>query len=411
MSILSKRNKSNKTTRKSQKSTKSSGRKAKWAVGLGLGVAGLGNASFNLSSGKRTGRSASSFMSTAVPQVFNTVVSNPAHMSPERAVFHKTLGLQGIRIAGSQYFCQLQMPLATGTAPSDGLIVEGSFYGTYLPQFSTAPEPRTTIGGVFPFNPLNVGGPIAEKGIRYQRWRANSATLRYVNSCGTAQPGTLVFGYYKDYACATTEYYSILNFRALSDLVPSTAFPVTIPTASCSLVYEGPELYYIGSGVPLRATDTTITPSAWGDAQNRQEQQGALVIAVDTVGPGSTPGPNYGHVYLDYDIEFYDPWPANSYAPITLYEHNLVKDVLAAVRQPQQADTWAMPAPDRASQLDGIFRASSAAVESSAAATNAQATPDASRPHAAAMDDLIKRLVAARLTAPPPADSRPAARG
>jgi len=159
--------------------------------------------------------------------------------------------------------------------------------------------------------------------------------IRLVSTCSVNTPGTLAVGYYKDYARGINDYGAAAGisgfFGNVADLVPSLSTPHTVAQAQLTIPYEGNELYYMGSnsGLPWNTTDGTVS---WGDAQNRQEQQGAIVMALDSFIGTSAPSVPTFNVYLDYRLSLYDPEPAQEIIPASLHEVDTVVQTLRYIR-------------------------------------------------------------------------------
>lgn len=271
----------------------------------------------------------------AVPASYQTVISTPAIEFPEMPCKHPTLGLAGTRFVGSQFFATLQYAAPDAASGSGGdLVVPGS---TTAVWFSVASD--TAVGGFplagIPINPLNFGNQLARRAVLYDRYRFNFIRFRFVSTCGVSTTGTISAGYYKDYASGYDNLVSTnnMNFGRVVDLVPSIMFPQNVAQASLLIPYEGPELYYCGykAGRPWGPTEEAAPPYTYGDAQNRQEQQGLVVLALDSVSPTDALI-NTMNVLIDYDIELYDPIPEGSLVPRSVEEVGLVQRVLMDAR-------------------------------------------------------------------------------
>jgi len=274
---------------------------------------------------------------SAVPAAMQTVVCNQNFDVPEVPVMHPTLGVQGIRLQGSQFLCGLQQPTPGTIVPGytgDNQPITGAFNFPSQAIYADSSLGQTGVASIG-INPWTMGGRIAFKSFNYQRYRYNSVRLRLVSTTNVSAVGSLAIGYYKDYANGSVAMNrSSVDFRRVADLVPSIATPNNIAQAEITMNYQGNELYYLGTdntnGRPLQNTDpASIT---WGDAQNRQEQQGIFVVASDSTSTLPTPIPLF-NVYFEYDIELYDPRPEDEGVPSTSVETALVRDVLRFVRE------------------------------------------------------------------------------
>jgi len=263
-----------------------------------------------------------------IPAAYTTILSNQASEFPELPVEHPTLGLKGVRFQGSQYLFSLQAPVTGAGAPDQSYLVKPeSFPGQIYQRPSTTGNLAAAFLGV---NPWNFGSKLAFRSFEYQRFRFNGLTVRVVSTCGVNTPGTVAWGYWKDFASGLEEFANEADpsFGAVADLVPSLSSPVNVAQSSMSVRYDGPELYYTGynQGVPYLSSSV---PASWGDAQNRQEQQGALVLVMDSLSlvPLVT-----ANVYIDYDIELYDPTPSSEVIPVSVMEKSAIRDTLRFLR-------------------------------------------------------------------------------
>jgi hypothetical protein len=193
---------------------------------------------------------------------------------------------------------------------------------------STA-SPPTPAGIIIPNNPMNYGGKLAFRALLFQRYRFNSVSIRAMNTCGVSQNGSAGSAYYKDWALCIKEYSvgGFLAFDRLMDLVPSLAAPNSVPQSVMNIPYPGNELYYVGTN----AGGPWSSPPGWGDAQNRQEIQGAIVTVLDSVNALAVSVP-LANLFLDYDIEFYDPLDVEDTIPSGIDEMCAVQCALKYVR-------------------------------------------------------------------------------
>jgi hypothetical protein len=265
----------------------------------------------------------------AVPAAYQTVLANAGYISEESPCMHPSLGLAGVRFRGSQYLAQSQVPQSGGGNPGGLATLQMSFAGVARYSALTTSAYAYTI---FPVQPWNFGGQLGIRAFKFQRYRFNSVGVRYVSTCGVAQPSSLGIGYYKDWAAAANQdARGDITFPSVADLTPNIVFPVNVAQAAISVPYRGPELYYVGSnaGAPWAPT---APPTTWGDAQNRQEVQGAIVVTSDVFTASSASPVISGNLFLDYDIEFYDPLPAEQVVPTSAAEFAIVRDALLYLR-------------------------------------------------------------------------------
>jgi len=276
----------------------------------------------------------------AVPAAYQTILSNQTFDGPEMPVRHPTLGMQGISFNGSQYLCGVQIPqdAVGGPYTSANYILGGAgflFSSLVIPADSTRVGNSTLALQSIAVNPWQLGGRVAFRTFQYQRYRYNSLRLRLVSTCSVNTTGTLAIGYVKDYGELTATFYGATpqnNFQFVADLVPSIATPSNVAQAQITMNYDGPELYYMGTsldgGRPLAPTQPATTN--WGTAENRQDQQGGFFLSYDTMlSAFFTPTFN---MYLDYEIEVYDPRPTDQSVPVSLTETVAVQHMLRFIR-------------------------------------------------------------------------------
>jgi hypothetical protein len=267
----------------------------------------------------------------AVPASYQTIISNQSMEVPEIPCEHPDLGLQGIRFQGGQYLMTLQYAQFSGVLPTGALVVPGSFVGILFDQLAGASAGLP--GALLPLNPWNMGGKLAFRAFQYQRFRFNRVRLRFVSTAGVQVTGTIAAGYYKDYDRAFYDFVSYgLTFGTVSDLVPSVSFPQNIAQSEITMSYPGNELYYLGTSEGKPQANQVSGPLNWGDAQNRQEQQGCFALVCDSVLPPSTSVYPTMNVFMDYDIELYDPRPSDEIVPTSVSEIQLIRKTLSFVR-------------------------------------------------------------------------------
>jgi hypothetical protein len=296
---------------------------------------------------------------TVAPGAYATMVANAQTMSAERPCFHKALGLQGVRFTGSQWCFATIQPTIDPTS-GVGNVVDGStFAGAMFMQGGNLAGVSAAFG--VPMNPWNLGGQLGLRAFKYQRYRFNNFGLRFVSSTGVTTPGSLTFGYFKDFAQADKIFLaSAITFAQAADLVPSLTTPVIVPQAVFNVPYTGNELYYVGynSGRPNAGGDPLA--GFWGDAQNRQEVQGCAVVVSDYITTATLGIQKTGSVYLDYDIEFYDPLPSENIIPSTSEEVVAVHEVLQYLRggvdnPPTALSRYNADRPERVAALDKLM--------------------------------------------------------
>lgn len=156
----------------------------------------------------------------------------------------------------------------------------------------------------------------------FARWRVISATVHYVPSVPTSQPGSLTFGYGRDVSSwnalrdsARTSEFSTQNPRnnqIIKDMVVSSydgaiSTPVYLPTSS-RIISKPTELLYCNnnvSGTNGPFVSLATTPAYYGSGQVQENMFAAGVVAVSLTGETNEAIPDeYGKVYLEYDIEF-----------------------------------------------------------------------------------------------------------
>jgi len=266
----------------------------------------------------------------AVPAAYQTVLTNQSFDLPEMPVKHPTLGLQGVAFCGSQYLFQTQFPEGTDLSPGGNLVVTSSFPGAILQQAGSTGVNLSSI--LLPVNPWNLGGQLAFRSFQYQRYRYNWFRLRFISTAGVTINGSLCCGYYKDADRGLLDFSNFLSFSQVADLVPSVVFPQNIASAEMLVPYNGNELYYMGVDQGRPQQIQSIVSDQWGDAQNRQEQQGVIALICDSLLPASTTAYPTMNVYFDYEIELYDPRPADDVIPKTLDERDAVRRALRYMR-------------------------------------------------------------------------------
>ncbi len=295
--------------------------------GLGAGVPSIWRGIRSLFNFKEQEQSPQTAI-TSIPAAFSVVMNNQAFDGPEQPCIHPTLGIRGIRFEGSQFLFRTQY--AIGGTPMLASTVPGTMYAWN----AIATPPPLPAGIVIPVQPVNFGGKLAFRSFIYQRYRFNYIRLRFVSTCGVTQTGSMSAGYWKDFARLMDEYQTAgyISFDQVMDTVPSVAVPNAVPLAALNVPYEGNELYYIGSndGAPYNGTDPAV--GNWGDAQNRQEVQGALVLVQDSVNPLAALVP-IANVFVDYDIECYDPSDVQDILPTNVGEMRATRRMLQRVRQ------------------------------------------------------------------------------
>lgn len=312
----------------------------------------------------------------AIPASYTTIMSNQTYDGPEQPCIHPELGIKGIMFEGCQFLTQFQIPTLTGDDTS--YIVYPSNFPGYLLQTQAGPGGSLASVGI-PINPMNFSGRLAFRAVQFQRYRINRFRIRLVSTCGVQTPGTYALGYYKDAARYIQDATAArFEFGQVVDLAPCLVTPVNVAQSALSVEYGGPELYYInaltsvgpgGGGIsgarPLPQTNPTFGTGSWGDAQNRQEIQGFVVVICDSTVPTDA-GLTAMNVFFDYQIELYDPEPQFDTIPVSLQERLLVKEALSYVRGSTTASAATFTQgnrdiPERVSNLAKIFRSVSIA--------------------------------------------------
>jgi len=266
----------------------------------------------------------------AVPASYQTILSNQSFDGPEMPCRHPTLGLDGVMFRGTQFFCTVQQPVASTPGGNGIPIINSSFAGTFI-----GVDTSTNLSGLglvgIPVNPLNFGKRIAFRAFPYQRYRFNRLQLRLISTNGVQQTGSIAVGYYKDFQKGSVDLNALLlSFPQIADLVPSIVSPMNIAQAVIDIPYDGPELYYIGinGGRPV---PTGSIPSFVAAAPNRQDMQGLIVWGTDSNTTLPLP-PATLNMFLDYELELYDPTPIVAAVPTSVEEFSLVQRVLEIAR-------------------------------------------------------------------------------
>jgi hypothetical protein len=306
----------------------------------------------------------------SIPASYTTIMTNQSYDGPEQACSHPELGIKGIMFEGCQYLSQFRIP--TTNADNTSFIIDPAQFPGYLLQTSATGAGVLASAGI-PINPMNFGGRLAFRSVQFQRYRFNRFRIRLVSTCGVQTPGSYALGYYKDAARFIQDAFATaFRFGDVVDLAPCLVTPVNVAQSALSVEYQGPELYYINSLIgrpsgsrPLPRTDPAIAGTgSWGDAQNRQEIQGFAVAICDTIVPTDA-GLAAMNVFLDYQIELYDPEPQFAAIPLSLDERILVKDALDYVRGGKSLGAkytqGTRDIPERVDKLTKIFRSASIA--------------------------------------------------
>lgn len=251
------------------------------------------------------GLSRKSEVAFATPASFAMVQNNVTQLSGPIAVTHPRLGIAGQRMKFSQ-------PLGT-VRP---VIGSGAGFWQALPLGGPAlvgPDNFTIL-----LNPETLGGPLAFESARFDRYKICDITVKFVTYQTTTFVGTGAMAIESDVSNLQAN-----SFQTLRMVQPSVTFPYRIPEACLQMVFESDELYYCRK---IEAPGATTNR-----AEARQVYQAALRgwDATDVV-PG--PAGTCGFVEISGSIEFFDPIPPSSSAPMNLKEHLAVQAVLQAMR-------------------------------------------------------------------------------
>jgi len=159
--------------------------------------------------------------------------------------------------------------------------------------------------GIGYLHPFSVDPRLAQYATTYQWYAFRKICVKYVPFVGTTTDGGLYLGVYRDTAAAVNEFtqpnpsgsgFGGGTRQDISDVDPNFSTSVWLP-GECTFTHGGTQLW-------------ECFPS--GEEPADERIQAALVCITETDTVTASTAKTYGHIYFEYEIDFYVPGPPSS---------------------------------------------------------------------------------------------------